>query len=224
MRATIAAALLVAAYASPAWGFGGSGYVLGTATVPDLGPARPDFGTMECQGGVGFGVNDHRRIGGEGHYCEGDLARAGFGGVQVGWHSRGSFLWTSMYSGLGAGGIQATTPDARAWQGAFVYVRPTVSVGVALGFAALELGGFVNLPVNVWQQSAGYQAVPLTPMPGAEVSLLFGNFRKQQAPCGQEPVPAATLPPPPPVTPAPIAPPPRPLALPPAAPIPPPPA
>lgn len=208
-------------------GYGGGGLIGGEIHLPASGKTQAALGSMECQGGVGYRVREHRRLGGSGRYCEGPDGELATGGVQVGWHSASAPFYASIHGSAGLGAMRARTGDAREYESVFAYARPTASVGLSLGLVAVEAGVFAAAPIHMVQRVAGMQPLATSPWSGAEVSLLFGSFRRQRpepAPTVDPPppLPEPTASPPPALPPEPL-PPPRPLAIPPHSPIPPPP-
>ena len=197
-------------------GYGGGGLVLHEAEVHPKALGTT-LGTVACWGGQAsrVGWESRLRVGADGATCRGPEATLHHGGMQLGWHSHGRPVYTTLFATVGAGYIQTEGLRRQGWRSAYGFARPTAGMGLPMGSFAIELNVFVALPVPVVQWVAGYGPVESFRYGGAELALMFGNFRK---------------PPPEPPTPAPQPVPQaveshadRPLALPPAQPIPPPP-
>lgn len=231
MRARASALALLLA-PSVALAEGGGGITAQLEYLPRWG--RPVLeheapGWVGCIGGMGYGVSrKNMRIGGEASFCRGqrDGVSQAYGGVQLGWwHGRDAFYLTG-YATIGAGTMgDATVPDQVEYRSIFAFVKPTFSVGVALGPTALEFGLYGLVPFNLVQFTgdvAGRGFV--TPQVGVQLSLLFGDLRREtrksaprpgtcardcapncvgpQAPCADPPYPSG----PPPQGPPPVVP------------------
>jgi len=151
---------------------------------PASGISAP--GRVECMGGEGWGVGQKRGLaGGEATFCAGEQAMMSYGGVQAGRALDLGPVYGALKVGLGGGWASFAwghdEKDAREHRAnhAFIYARPTVSVGVPLGFSALEFGVYALLPASIFQEAVDK---PLWAWPqfGSQVSVLFGNFRDRR--------------------------------------------
>ena len=108
---------------------------------------------MWCVGGVGMGFGKTGlRFGGEGVLCRGrqgvSMTR---GGGQFGFKTRGERIYWTMYSGIGVGTFNDTTPDTGPFRSAFVYLEPTAALGFVSKVGAIEVGLKALTTFNVAQ-------------------------------------------------------------------------
>jgi hypothetical protein len=187
---------------------GGGGVSLHETYVPRPGAFAggndvPGPGWMSCIGGMGFGVEDNIRQGGDGYACAGERAAMFYGGIQSGWQATAEPFYVVAYASLGGGWIGVSGEDDYA--AAFLYVRPRAAIGLTFDIAALEVGPYLMLPFPL------LQAVDETPVDGPgfphtglEVTLLFGDFDRHRPAERAEPderplaIPGDEPPPPPP--------------------------
>lgn len=173
--------------AQAGYGAGGvrysSGYVEHIRGLFEEEGGLPGPGLFNCFGGGGYGVgDDHMRVGGNGTFCSGKDGTLSYGGGQVGWQGDFRLLYPSVYADLGVGfaatDLQADrtgfTPYYRAL---FAYAKPTASLGLPLGFAAVEAGVYAMLPLPLITWTNTEEGVGATfPHLGLQLSLLFGGF------------------------------------------------
>lgn len=213
-------ALAIPALASAA---GGGGVTLGGTFIPQYGsttydPAAP--GWVGCIGGIGYGAfKNGFRLGGEGAYCADDdkLVQASYGGAQLGYWKGSRWLFWSAYASLGGGVFndETTAPNVSDYRSIYLYAKPTIAAGVALGPTALELGVFAMVPVNIVQDVGnGDSRGIVTPTVGVQASFLFGWFKEKKrkptydvAPPPPPPAEPLYVPPPTPTSPQPVVPP-----------------
>lgn len=208
MRHLIPLSLLALATPAAAQSYGGGGIAVHQAVMDWDVPDQTSANALGCVGTIGYGVRRGKRAGGEGHFCHGPYANMMWGGAHFGVQSPRGGLWVTAYNTVGAGwvGVHGSRGNGR-FDGMYLFTRPTVGAGVALGhWAGLEGGAFVNLPVNV-MGIASKQVDPQTFFPhvGLQATLLFGDFGRQRR-VSREPVyrpPREHRPPPPPPPPAP---------------------
>ena len=172
--------------------YGGGGLILGDAYI-----ANTDFtwagssassapGEIECVGGVGFGVNNSRvRSGGDGMYCHGNGFSMAYGGFISGHDVDLGPLYGSAYTSVGFGWMGVANPeyqseDFRVLDHGMIYARPTVALGIPVGWAALELSVYAFGNLSFAQQASGG---PLwsTPHFGSQLSILFGSFSERRS-------------------------------------------
>jgi hypothetical protein len=175
--------------AMPAMGqsYGGGGLVLQQSSLNWRVPDTTRTNAVGCIGGIGFGVRDGKRTGGEGHWCSGPYANLAMGGVHFGVQGKRAGSWLMAYNTVGAGWVGVTSPTAGRVDGVFAYTRPTVGGGLAVStWAAVEAGLFVNVPVNLVRvQDPTMNSKVTFPHAGFQVSLLFGDFtRRNRGPTG----------------------------------------
>ncbi|MCB9663879.1 MAG: hypothetical protein H6732_07185 [Alphaproteobacteria bacterium] len=218
MNRAVALPLLLLAPLS-AQAAGGGGVTIDGVYMPRYGDRDSPHdapGFYGCLGGVGYAVfGKGFRIGGDGAFCRNrpNTVQTTYGGLQLGvWKSRGALFW-SFTTGVGGGVFQdASTAGQDPYRTAFGYLKPTLSMGVALGPTAAELGLYGMVPVNFVQDIGN--GVPRgfsTPSVGVQVSFLFGWFRDgkkkdreaEEDPCSAPPYgpdcpQSRELPPPPP--------------------------
>jgi hypothetical protein len=149
-------------------------------------------GALGCFGGVGFGArSDGLRIGGEAAFCRGRPGVAlSYGGAQIGYHRAVGPVWWSAHSGIGFGSTRDRSSFTGNYSAIFAYLRPELSVGFTWGVTAMEFGVNVMAPLNLVQWvGQGEPRGFITPMPGAQVSFLLGDFRERvrSAPTPQAP-------------------------------------
>ena len=211
-----ATCLAVPGLASAAGGGGVAGEVL---SFPRYGPADEAYeapGVLGCVGGVGFRTRGVGRRGGELLVCRG---RPGvsmvYGGLNGGVRGQTGAFTFAGYTNLGLGVFSDTSvrEESGVYRALFAYVKPVVSVGLALPKVQFDFGVYGMMPLNLAQWVGRSESRGLvTPTAGVQISVMIGNFKKDP-------------PPPPPVAPrVPPARPDRPLALPPEGTPPPPPA
>ncbi|GEM_PF-6167869 len=141
-------------------------------------------GETFCVGGEGFSViGGQRRTGGEGAICGSEAGYASvWGGGVLGYDLPMSWLYGSLRSGFGMGwmGVEhdGWQHDGRADQ-VFVYARPTAALGVPLGFGAVEVAGYVMLPLPLYQEAVDAPTWG-SPQVGTQLSLLFGDFSSRR--------------------------------------------
>ncbi|MCB9673526.1 MAG: hypothetical protein H6737_00325 [Alphaproteobacteria bacterium] len=213
-RILFSSLLALAAFPAAAQSYGGGGVTVHQAVIPWQVPGQVGPNAVGCIGGIGYGVHNGKRKGGEGHFCDGPYANMAFGGAHFGFQGRRGGFWLTGYNTVGAGWIGVHGVDTGRFDGMFIYTRPSFGAGFAVGhFAALEGNLFANLPLNVLGV-AGRDIDPQFTFPhvGVQATLLFGDFSRRRKPA---PEPTYVAPPPPPPGAAPR--PPRPPA-PPAAP------
>lgn len=186
MRAHASALALLLA-PSVALAEGGGGVTFNLEYLPRWG--RPVLeheapGWVGCIGGMGYGVSRRDfRIGGEGTFCRGqrDGVSQAYGGVQLGWWRGRDAFYLTGYGTVGFGVLtDATVPDQSAYTAIHLFVKPTFAVGVALGPTALEFGLYSLLPINLVQFTGDVDGRGVvTPQVGVQISLLFGDFRRE---------------------------------------------
>ena len=210
MRHLISLFLLSLATPAMAQNYGGGGIAIHQAIMDWDVPEQAGANTIGCVGAVGYGVRSGRRGGGEGHFCHGKYSNMMWGGAQFGLQSKRGGFWINGYNSVGAGwvGVHGTKGNGR-FDGMFLFTRPTVGAGMGLGhWAGVEVGGFVNLPVNI-VGIASRDVSPKTFFPhiGVQANLMFGDFSRQRKvekhkvytpPPPPHRAPAAPTPPPPP--------------------------
>jgi hypothetical protein len=173
--------------ASPAWAGGGGGVTLEGAYYPRYGkfPGQYDApGTLGCVGGMGFGTSQSGfRLGGEASFCRGREGVAmNRGGLQMGVRTKGRALYLTGYTGLGVGVLRDTTPTSGTYTAAFVYLRPTLALGIPSRIGSLEVGVSAMAPINVAQWvKAGESRGIVHATVGTHVSFLFGSFRDRRS-------------------------------------------
>lgn len=202
---------LLGATPALAQSYGGGGITVHQAALGwDVGQLGPNV--LGCVGGLGYGVQDGRRTGGEGHFCDGPFGNMAMGGAHMGLQGKRGGVWFTGYNTLGAGWIGMEDLRGGRFDGAFVYTRPSLGAGVAVGsWAAVEGSVFAMLPLNVLGVVQNGAEPHLTfPHVGLQATLLFGDFGRRSkvreapdAPRGME------APPEPPARPYPPPPPPR---------------
>lgn len=195
-------------------GYGGGGLTAHRALITD---------PVSCGGVVGYAVEDRRRLGGEASVCVGESSSMGWAGAQVGRQGELADLYTAAWLGFG-GGLLDTELDGFAPDVGFVYLRPALGLGVPLGIGAIEGSLYAMLPIPVWTGPDATRAGRHTHV-GAQLTLLFGDFRRDRRPLARPERPSQPRRPPPPAEPAPVQPEDvqeRPLAIPEDAPPPPP--
>jgi hypothetical protein len=217
-------ALPALALALPAFAqsYGGGGVTVHQALIPWDVPDQFGPNVLGCVGGVGYGVRNGKRAGGEGHFCDGPYGNLAMGGAHFGFQSKRGGLWLTGYNTLGAGWVGVHGNDVGRFDGAFIYTRPSFGGGVAIGhWAGLEASAFLMLPLNVVGVVSGDIDPQFTfPHVGLQASVLFGDFsRKRKVEANDLPlaVPSASDEPPTPPR-RPYPPPPPPLDGPPAQP------
>ena len=156
-------------------------------------------GWVGCIGGMGYGVSRRDfRIGGEASFCRGqrDGVSQAYGGAQLGWWRGRDAFYLTGYGTIGFGVLtDATVPDQSAYTAIHLFVKPTFAVGFALGPTALELGLYSLLPINLVQFTGDVDGRGVvTPQVGVQVSLLFGDFRREQRKVGFPPRPGTCTP------------------------------
>jgi len=190
---------LFALFALPAaaQSYGGGGITAYQASIPWSVSGQVGPNTMGCVGGVGYGVRNGRRLGGTGAFCNGPYSNMALGGAQFGFQSKRAGAWLTAYNGVGAGWLGVQGSGGERYDGMFVYTRPSIGAGVAVGhWAALEGSVYAMLPLNVLGVVGGGMDPRFSfPHAGLQATLMFGNFsRKRKLP----PVPDYVAPPPPP--------------------------
>lgn len=156
----------------------GGGLVLSPAWLPAVGPSgRLSAGFLPCVGGQGFEIDGWGRGGGEGHFCSNEEDMIAFGGASGGLAVHPGPVFLSATVGGGAGFLAVQEANRPEYAAAFLYLKPEVSAGLGLGWAAAELGLFaeLGLPVATWQEEEQALGVPFA-WGGTQVSLLFGEF------------------------------------------------
>lgn len=177
-------------------GYGGGGFLVHQAWVPDapkVGLESPGF--LHCFGGLGYGVEDGLRTGGEGHVCGGRDAGLVYGGFETGWQDAFGPTFLTAYGVVGGGVIGVEDPyGVGDWGGLFAYAQPTVGAGVSFGWGAIELDVYwmIHAPLHGWADEPFVDGFGISRV-GAQVAVLFGDFREQ----GLHPEPYRPLPPPP---------------------------
>jgi hypothetical protein len=164
----------------PAWAYnwGGGGVALHHAPITFSIPGHGDVQNLGCFGGVGFGVRNGRRRGGEGHLCGSELGGMAFAGVQLGRASKGGGLYWTAHNSLGAGFL-ALHAGGPFWDSLFVYARPSFGLGLPVGrIGAVEGTLYANLPLNIVSVYSGVQPRLSHAHAGIQVSLLMGRFRR----------------------------------------------
>ncbi len=173
-------AVALGAPATAAAGYGGGGVFGDAVYVPQPRGDSGEMGAMGCFGGTGFGVSARGfRAGGEGRLCGGEGIGAWSGGAQLGAQKTWRRLYANAYSGVGLGWMGEKFEDDLRRDSTYVYLRPTVGMGLMLGAAAIEAGLYLDVPINLVQRvEEGMDARPVVSAnPGLRVSVLFGGFR-----------------------------------------------
>lgn len=206
MRTVLLTALMTLAPAAYAQSYGGGGIVFQQGSLNWDVPGQRTTNLVGCVGGIGYGVTDGKRKGGEGHYCSGPYANMAMGGVHFGWQSKQAGMWLMAYNTVGAGWVGVHGEDEGRFDGVFAYTRPTLGGGGAIGsWAAIEGGAYLMLPVNlVGVVSSEMDAQVAFPHVGLQATVLFGDFTRKRrrgpkgTPQAAEPlaIPGATPPPP----------------------------
>lgn len=198
--------------------YGGGGVAVHQTVIPWDVPDQIGPNVLGCVGGIGYGVRNGRRAGGEGHFCDGPYSTMAMGGAQFGIQGKRGGFWLTGYNSVGAGwiGVHGSRGTGR-FDGAFLYTRPSFGAGLALGhWAAVEGSVFAMLPLNVVGVVSGEMDPQFTfPNVGLQANLMFGDFsrrakRERQVEGWSEappPPPSRPYPPPPPPRDAPPAPP-----------------
>lgn len=169
---TVLALLFTLAPASALAGYGGGG-----VSLHHTGVLEP----VNCLGAMGYGVNDAKvRLGGEANACTGRSVGTTWGGMQFGHQSRPRGLYTAAYAGLG-GGWLAVGRDEPSREAGFLYARPTLTLGVPMGLGAVEFSLYGMLDFPVYQRvPANEDPLGVLPSGGAQITLLFGDFRAKK--------------------------------------------
>lgn len=155
-------------------GYGGGGLTLSTANHGNIDSVHT--GVLPCIGGIGYGVEEHHRIGGEGQICASGVGTDMFGGVQYGRQHNLAIAYWGYNIGLGGGYVGVSDPDSR-FHAVYGYARPAITLGVPLGFGAVEGSAYVMAQLPLVQSLGGDARAKATfPTAGIQVSLLFGNF------------------------------------------------
>jgi hypothetical protein len=185
--------------ASSAWAGGGAGITVESVYYPRYGQHPGDYeapGPLLCVGGMGLGVSDSGfRIGGEAAFCRGrDGVSLNRGGAQLGFRTRGRGLYWTLYTGIGVGALRDTTQLSGTYTAAFAYLRPTTAIGITSRIGALEVGLQAMTPINLVQWvKAGESRGFLHPTVGAQLTMLFGNFRGPRRDSARRDVPAPVV-------------------------------
>ncbi|MEZ4321994.1 MAG: hypothetical protein R3F61_31270 [Myxococcota bacterium] len=210
-RLAALAALALFSTSAAAQSYGGGGVTVHQAVLPWDVPGQLGPNVLGCVGGIGYGVGNGRRKGGEGHFCNGPYANMAMGGAHFGFQSKRGGLWLTGYNTVGAGWIGVHGEGSGRFDAGFVYTRPSFGAGVAVGhWAGLEGNLYAMLPLNVIGVASGGMDPKFTfPHVGLQATLMFGDFSRRRA---TKPEPQYAPPPPPP----PSSRPPRPQAAPPA--------
>ncbi len=163
--------------------YGGGGGVTQQIVIPWDIPGQRLANTVGCAGGMGYGVSDGKRKGGEGHICNGPYTTMILGGYHFGRQSRRAGAWFTAYNTIGGGWVGVQGSQGR-FDGLFVYTRPSVGGGAAIAsHVALEASVFLALPMNVLSVvGSGMDPRLSFPHVGLQASLLFGDFRRRDLP------------------------------------------
>lgn len=197
--------------ASPAFAqsYGGGGLIAHQAPLPWDTPEYLGVNPLGCLGGIGYGVSNGRRAGGEGHFCGGPYGNMAWGGAHYGVQGKRAGAWLTAYNTVGMGWVGVHDGYRSRFDSAFVFTRPTIGAGIGLGsFAALEGSAYLMLPLNVvGVVQNDFDARFTFPHVGLQASLLFGDFSRKRKHREAPPEAHAYPPPPPPARPAPPQPP-----------------
>lgn len=195
MRTLFAALLALAPASALAQSYGGGGIVYQQTALNWEVPGQRTANAVGCIGGVGYGVTDGKRKGGEGHFCQGPYTMMGMGGVQFGFQGKRAGSWLTAYNTVGAGWVGVQGPTSGRFDGVFAYTQPTVGAGTAVSpWAAVEGSVYLNLPVNlVAVVGRDMDARVAFPHVGIQGTILFGDFtrRAKVAPPPQQEGPLA---------------------------------
>jgi hypothetical protein len=198
--------LLATMLALPAYAGGRSGGGFGVSAdariLPKYGAARDGTGRPDSLGCLGFMGHSFSssgfRWGGNGRYCgDGEGTRVIEGGPHFGFR-KGRSIWLTSVIGIGTGVMTDTSGESR-YRAFYGYLRPSTAVGFHIGGLGVEVGPFVNLPLNLvqWVGTDGPRGI-LAPQFGATATVMFGKFRqpKRQVHAPAAPVMVTTPPPP----------------------------
>lgn len=182
MRTLALFALTLTSSTALAQSYGGGGLAYQQTALNWQVPDQSTANAVSCFGGVGYGVNDGKRKGGEGHFCSGPYAMMAMGGVHFGLQGKRAGTWLTAYNTLGAGWVGVQGPTTGRFDGVFAYTRPTLGAGTAVSpWAAVEGSVYLNLPINVLAV-VGRDMDPRVAFPhvGVQGTILFGDFTRKR--------------------------------------------
>ncbi|MCB9670232.1 MAG: hypothetical protein H6736_22925 [Alphaproteobacteria bacterium] len=190
MRSLVLGMMALGATPAMAQSYGGGGIVVQQSALDWQVPDQRTVNAIGCIGGMGYGVTDGKRKGGEGHYCSGPYAMMAMGGVHFGLQGKRAGSWLMAYNTVGAGWVGVQGPSSGRFDGVFAYTRPSVGGGLAVSpWAALEGSAFLTLPVNiVGVVGRDMDAKVFFPHVGVQATLLFGDFTRKR-PVQENPMP-----------------------------------